>query len=152
MTARAFATYIMDRVPGRSDYLAGHAECAVGLKFDKDDNMEVVRAFPQSAEREAINAVFDEIVAELKREQLLTHDEHAQPEPVPVAERQAPAREITLDAPITAAEQLTFASFAGGNKPSALDRLAAAREVVAQKGAEKAAPCKKRDKADDTAL
>ncbi len=66
MTARAFATYVMDRLPGRSDYLAGHAECAVGLTFDKDGNPEIVKAFPEGAEREAINAVFDEIVAALK--------------------------------------------------------------------------------------
>ena len=29
MTARAFACYVKDRLPYASDYLAGHADCAL---------------------------------------------------------------------------------------------------------------------------
>ena len=37
--------------------------------------MEVLKAYPEGEERRAINAVFDEIVADLKREQILTHSD-----------------------------------------------------------------------------
>lgn len=74
LTARAFATYLMDRIPGRSDYLVGHAECAVGLSTDKDGNVKIIKAYPQAEERQAINAVFDELFAELKNQQYLTHE------------------------------------------------------------------------------
>jgi hypothetical protein len=73
MTARAFATYVLDKIPGRSDYLVGHAECAVGLTVDKDGNMRVIKAYPQGEERKSINAVFDELFDDLKKQQFLTH-------------------------------------------------------------------------------
>ena len=68
MTARAFACYVKDRLPYASDYLAGHADCAYAGCWEKR-GMEVIKAFPEGEERKAINAVFDEIVADLKREQ-----------------------------------------------------------------------------------
>lgn len=70
MTARAFACYIKDKLPYQSDYLVGHADCAVTFVSDKDGKMEVLKAYPEGEERRAINAVFDEIVADLKREQM----------------------------------------------------------------------------------
>lgn len=73
MTARAFACYVKDKLDGVSDYLVGHADCAVNIVTGKDGELEVIKAFPEGEERKAINAVFDEIVAELKREQILTH-------------------------------------------------------------------------------
>lgn len=79
MTARAFATYVMDRLPGRSDYLVGHAECAITFIEDKDGNLELLRAYPQGEERRAINEVFDKIVAELKLQNILTHDDRIAP-------------------------------------------------------------------------
>ncbi len=79
MTARAFACYIKDRLPCRSDYLAGHADCAVTFAEGKNGEMELLKAFPEGEEREAINAVFDEIVADLKRERILTHSDAALP-------------------------------------------------------------------------
>jgi hypothetical protein len=132
LTARAFATYIMDRLPGRSDYLAGHAECAITITTDREGEPKIIKAYPEGAEREAINAVFDEIVTELKREQYLTHDEHIQPIP----ERQEPdisgaMPEICRGGP---SEQL---SLFGQERPSALGRLAAAKEAVAQANADK---------------
>ena len=89
MTARAFACYIKDKLPYNSDYLAGHADCAVTLVSDKDGKMDVLKAFPEGEERRAINAAFDEIVADLKREQILTHSDVTLPLPVqPLAENE----------------------------------------------------------------
>jgi hypothetical protein len=149
LTARAFATYIMDRLPGRSDYLAGHAECAIAMTADREGNPKIVKAYPEGSEREAINAVFDDIVAELKREHHLTHDEHAQPEQPPGRwEPEAPRAmpEFRRGEP---AEQL---SLFGPEKPSAMERLAAAKEAVAQNGAGKAAPEKAKDKSHGAEL
>lgn len=83
MTARAFACYIKDKLPYASDYLVGHADCAATLVTDREGKMEVLKAFPEGEERRAINAVFDEIVADLKRDQILTHAETTPPLPVP---------------------------------------------------------------------
>jgi len=144
MTARAFATYIMDTLPGRSDYLAGHAQCAVNFDTDKDGNLTILKAYPEGEERAAINAVFDEIVAELKLEQHLTHDEHAQPAPLP--ERQAAAPEVPREprAPVETrpdapGEQLTLDTAFRQEKPSVMDRLAAAKEAAAKGNPEKPA-------------
>jgi hypothetical protein len=141
MTARAFATYIMDTLPGRSDYLAGHAECAVTFETDRDGNTTILKAYPEGAEREAINAVFDEIVAELKKERRLTHDERAQLEPlpeIPRAPRSMP--EIGQD---TTGEQLTLDMAFRQERPSVMDKLAAAKEAAAKGGAEKSGAPKK---------
>lgn len=81
MTARAFSTYVMDKLPGKSDYLIGHAECAINITFDEDGTPHLLKAYPEGEERKAINAVFDEIVAELKLQHYLSHDERAQHEP-----------------------------------------------------------------------
>jgi hypothetical protein len=75
MSARAFAVYVMDRLDGRSDYLVGHAESAFDMTVDKDGNPQIIYAFPRGDERDAINAAFDELVTQLKRERRLTHDE-----------------------------------------------------------------------------
>jgi len=89
MTARAFACYIRDKLPYSSDYLAGHADCAVAFVTDKSGELEVLKAFPEGEERKAINAVFDEIVADLKREQILTHSDETLPLPAqPLAENE----------------------------------------------------------------
>jgi len=75
MTARAFACYVKDRLPYQSDYLVGHAESCVGLYTNKDGSTEVIRAYPQGEERKAINAAFDDLIAELKKELIFTHTE-----------------------------------------------------------------------------
>jgi len=80
LTARAFATYTRDTLTGRSDYLTGHAECAIIIDNDRDGNMSILKAYPQGEERRAINAVFDEIVADLKLKNYLSHDENTLPE------------------------------------------------------------------------
>lgn len=83
MTARAFATYVTDKLPGKSDYLIGHAECAVDMIFDEDGTPHILKAYPEGEERKAINAVFDEIVAELKLQKHLSHDDRIPPTPTP---------------------------------------------------------------------
>ena len=68
MTARAFACYVKDRLPYRSDYLAGHADCAITLVTDKNGDLALLKAYPEGEEREAINAVFDEVMEALKHD------------------------------------------------------------------------------------
>lgn len=75
MTARAFATYIMDKLQYRSDYLIGHAESAVDLTVNQAGEPQILIAFPQGKERKAINDVFDKIMAELKLMHIFTHEE-----------------------------------------------------------------------------
>ena len=115
MTARAFACYIKDRLPYQSDYLVGHAESCVGLYTNKDGSTEVVRAYSQGEERKAINAAFDNLIAELKKELIFTHTEEVPSLPRP--KEQAPQQLSILD----------------DDKPSVLGQLAAAK--VAQKQA-----------------
>lgn len=113
MTARAFACYIKDKLPYASDYLAGHADCAVALVMDKSGETEVLKAYPQGEERRAINAVFDEIVADLKLQHTLTHAETTLPlavQAVPLAEN----------------EQITIFTM---ERPSVIGQLAAARSA-----------------------
>ena len=111
MTARAFACYIKDKLPYQSDYLAGHADCAVTLVAGKDGKMEVLKAYPEGAERQAINAVFDEIMAELKQEQILTHWETTLPLPAQAA-------------PLAENEQISIFTM---ERPSVMAQLAAAK-------------------------
>lgn len=106
MTARAFACYIKDKLPYASDYLAGHADCALTMVTNKDGSLEIIKAFPEGEERKAINAVFDEIIQDLKWEQILTHSD------------------ITL--PLPAAERQQISLFDDG-RPSVLGQLATAK-------------------------
>ena len=124
MTARAFATYVMDKLPYRSDYLDGHAEHALAPNVDKDGNIHMVCAYPRGEERAAINAVFDEIIEDLKRENILTHSDHPQPLPeIRTAETAHPAYEDFIPL-ATAAEQLSLFE---SEKPSVLAQLADAK-------------------------
>lgn len=79
MTARAFACYIKDRLPYRSDYLAGHADCAVTLVTDKNGDLAVLKAYPEGEEREAINAAFDEVMEALKHDGFFSHADNTLP-------------------------------------------------------------------------
>lgn len=69
--------------------------------------MEILKAFPEGEERKAINAVFDEIVADLKREQVLTHSDNT---------FSLPARTLAENGQI---------SLFGGGRPSVMEQLAA---------------------------
>jgi hypothetical protein len=136
LTARAFATYITDKLPERSDYLIGHAESAVGLVFDKDGNPSIVKAFPEGAEREAINAVFDEIITELKRENILTHEDKAA-ELSALKTAKPDISDRAADFVPIPGEQLTLSDMSKTARPSVLDKLAAAKDEAAKGGSGK---------------
>ncbi len=124
MSARAFACYVMDKLPYRSDYLVGHAESAVDMVSAKNGELEIVKAFPQGEERKAINAVFDEIISDLKRQKILTHAEVTLP----------------LKAPERENEQLSMDM---GSRPSVIGQLAAAKTT--EKSSAPTAPKKNRE-------
>lgn len=129
MSARAFACYVMDKLqPQRSDYLCGHAECAINMAINKDGTAELIKAFPQGEERKAINAVFDELIAELKREQLLTHVES-----VPLLQQ----KEAALAPAALQEKQLSMFS---EEKPSIKAQLTAAAKQIKPKTAAHKAP------------
>ena len=96
--------------------MRSHKECTgqiPTLVSGKDGEMEVLKAFPVGEERRAINAVFDEIIQDLKREQLLTH------------------ADVTL--PLSVSELREAAdgqlSMFGVGRPSVMDQLAANRSA-----------------------
>ena len=122
MTARAFACYVKDKLGYQSDYLVGHAESCVGMDIDKDGVVEAIRAYPQGEERKAINAAFDNLIAELKKELVFTHTEETP----------------SLPAPTKKPEQLSVFS---EDKPSVLGQLAVAKT---QQKAAQAPPSKKK--------
>ena len=129
MTARAFACYIKDKLPYRSDYLAGHADCAVTFVAGKDGAMEVLKAYPEGEERRAINAVFDEIVADLKLQHILTHAETTLP--LPAHTRLAENEQIsifTMERPSVMA-QLAAAKPAGKTTPAQAPKKSHVTEI-----------------------
>ena len=79
MTARAFACYVKDRLSYCSDYLAGHADCAIALVTDKNGDLALLKAYPEGTEREAINAVFDEIMEALKHDGIFSYSDKTLP-------------------------------------------------------------------------
>ena len=121
LTARAFATYVMDKLPTRSDYLVGHAEYAVNIDTDADGKTTILKAYPEGEERAAINAVFDELVADLKLQQVFTHDDR----PAPIAPERP---QHDFDAAPQVGEQLSFADNMA--KPSVLGQLAATKADI----------------------
>jgi hypothetical protein len=157
LTARAFATYIFDTLPNRSDYLAGHAESAINFTMDESGNMEIIRAYPEGEERKAINAVFDEIIADLKLQQYLTHDDRVQPETIPVPEPKRPNIPRRFEMPPdnesgifhTPGEQLSLfddvPQKTASKKPSILGGLETAKTVVAQTDKQTSETGKKRE-------
>lgn len=78
--------------------------------------MEVIKAFPEGEERKAINAVFDEIVADLKREQILTHADVTLPLPASGI-KEAPDGQLSIF---------------GGGRPSVMEQLAAKKPAEKQ--------------------
>lgn len=132
LTARAFATYVMDRLPHRSDYLVGHAESAVNFDMDKEGNLTIIRAFPQGEERTAINAAFDELIFDLKLENHLSHEDNSRPIEIPERPVQAPveqniATQISLTANV--GNQPNIAACVQ-QKPSLRRQLSAAKAEV----------------------
>lgn len=123
MTARAFACYVKDKLPYQSDYLIGHAESCVGVDTDKNGKIEIIKAYPEGEERKAINAAFDNLIAELKKERVFTHTEE-----IP-------------SLPFAAEQTSQQLSMFNDDKPSVLGQLAAAK--VTQK-TETATPSKRK--------
>lgn len=73
MFARAFACYVSDKLGYKSDYLCGHANLALGLITNKDNELELIKAFPEGEERIAINEKIDKFISFLKEKEIL-HD------------------------------------------------------------------------------
>ena len=70
MFARAFACYVHDRLPWRSDYLCGHSESAVAFDTSKEEPV-IIKAIPEGKERERINQCFDRVFDEFRELGLL---------------------------------------------------------------------------------
>ena len=73
MFARAFACYVSDKLKNQSDYLCGHADLALGFGLNKDNELEVIKAFPDGEERTLINKKIDKLIEFLKEKNIL-HD------------------------------------------------------------------------------
>ncbi len=73
MFARAFACYITDKLSTRSDYLCGHSDLALGLVTDKNNELQLIKAFPEGEERKTINKQLDKFIDFLKEKNIL-HD------------------------------------------------------------------------------
>lgn len=70
MFARAFACYVHDRLPWRSDYLCGHSESAVAFDTTKEETV-LIKAIPEGEERKRINRCFDRVFDEFRELGLL---------------------------------------------------------------------------------
>lgn len=73
MFARSFACYVSDKLNNRSDYLCGHADLALALIPNKDNELELIKAFPEGEERKLINEKIDKFINFLKEKSIL-HD------------------------------------------------------------------------------
>ena len=77
MFARAFACYVSDKLGCKSDYLCGHADLALGLVTNKDNELELIKAFPEGEERRLIDEKIDKLIEFLKEKNIL-HDSKIQ--------------------------------------------------------------------------
>lgn len=73
MFARAFACYVSDKLETKSDYLCGHADLALGFGLDKDNELTIIKAFPDGEERNLINKKIDKLIEFFKEKNIL-HD------------------------------------------------------------------------------
>ncbi len=73
MFARAFACYVTDKLSNRSDYLCGHSDLALGFVTDKNNELQLIKAFPEGEERQTINKQLDKLIDFLKEKNIL-HD------------------------------------------------------------------------------
>lgn len=86
MLARAFACYVKDKLSWQSDYLCAHADCYTALVDGK-----VVHAMPVGEERKRFNQIFDELVEELKSDEILSSPA---PEAEPTIELKPAAKRV----------------------------------------------------------
>lgn len=77
MFARSFACYVSDKLGYKSDYLCGHANLAIGSIQNKNNEPEVIKAFPEGEERQLINEKIDKLIDFLKEKNIL-HDNKTQ--------------------------------------------------------------------------
>lgn len=77
MFARSFACYVSDKLGYKSDYLCGHANLAKGSIQNKNNESEVIKAFPEGEERKLINEKIDKLIDFLKEKNIL-HDSKTQ--------------------------------------------------------------------------
>lgn len=77
MFARSFACYVSDKLGYKSDYLCGHANLAIGSIQNKNNEPEVIKAFPEGKERQLINEKIDKLIDFLKEKNIL-HDNKTQ--------------------------------------------------------------------------
>lgn len=77
MFARSFACYVSDKLGYKSDYLCGHANLAIGSIQNKNNEPEVIKAFPEGKERQIINEKIDKLIEFLKEKNIL-HDSKTQ--------------------------------------------------------------------------
>ena len=77
MFARTFACYVQDKLENRSDYLCGHADLALGFTTNNDNELELIKAFPEGEERKLINEKIDKFINFLKEKNIL-HDNNLQ--------------------------------------------------------------------------
>ena len=74
MFARAGACFLTDALKdlgARSDYLSGHSESCVGVKYDTDGNSTYIKAMPTGEDRKAINEAIREMLNDLIQNNLL---------------------------------------------------------------------------------
>ena len=91
----------------------GHAESAVAFVSGKNGHPDIIKVYPEGEERKAINAVFDEIVAELKLQNILTHEETTKALDISGI-REAPDGQLSMF---------------GSERSSVIDRLAAGKSA-----------------------
>ena len=73
MFARSFACYVSDKLGYSSDYLCGHANSDFTMLDNKNNELEIIKAFPEGEERVRINDKIDKLIEILKEKELL-HD------------------------------------------------------------------------------
>lgn len=71
MFARAFACYVSDKLGNQSDYLCGHADLTLGFGVDKNNELTIIKAFPDGEERTLINGKIDKLIEFLKEKNIL---------------------------------------------------------------------------------
>lgn len=81
--ARAFACYIKDNLDCRSDYLCGHSELAIGITVNKNNELDIIKAFPEGEERKCINQCIDKVIQLAKKKELM-HEKNLEIEEIEI--------------------------------------------------------------------
>lgn len=94
--ARAFASYVHDKLPANSsDYLIGHSEM---IALDVQDGHTVqIPTSPQGKEREIINQAFDKALESLKEKEILHHYEREEKKEVKKPEKEKTKAQVRTE-------------------------------------------------------